>query len=323
MELSFYHNVLYKQYVESKQLLVAFSEALKREVGDLLLQHNVQLGTPIEARVKSWDSVVRKVRRQRVVLPLGEKMPRLSEIVRDLTGLRVILLFRRDLDRTRELLGKTFAVNECEDTSGRLTEVEFGYQSWHYLVRLAPGWAEVPSLTMFKPLEAELQVRTLAQHLWAAASHKLQYKSEDSIPPPLRRSIHRVAALLETVDKELENVLTESESYQSSFDLQRRAVALDASLVCELLDRFLSEEDSGYDDLYEELLRDLVRRGITTVGQLEDFLTFNLDAMEALDGAWGGSHFNNPGLVRAYLGQLDEGAQNPRPAADADGAAEA
>ncbi len=316
MELSFYKDVLRKQYEESRPLLIAFSEALKREIGSLLSQHRVQLGTPIEVRVKSWESVARKVKRQRVEIGLGEKMPVLQEIVRDLTGLRIILLFRRDLERTRELLAKTLVVTECEDTSSRLAEVEFGYQSWHYLVKLAPSWAEVPSLGLFKSVEAELQVRTLAQHLWAAASHKLQYKSEESIPPPLRRSIHRVAALLETVDAELEKVLVESEEYRHSLDLQRRAETLDASRVQELLERFLSEEDFDYDDIYEELWGDLVRHGITTVGQLEDFLIANSDAMEAIDGAWGGS-FHNPGIVLEYLRQLDQGAQNT--AAQADG----
>lgn len=57
-------------------------------------------------------------------------------------------------------------------------------------------------------LKAEVQVRTVTQHVWAAASHVLQYKQEASVPLPVRRSIYRVSALLETVDLEFERVLS-------------------------------------------------------------------------------------------------------------------
>jgi ppGpp synthetase/RelA/SpoT-type nucleotidyltranferase len=59
----------------------------------------------------------------------------------------------------------------------------------------------------------ELQLRTLAQHIWAVASHKLQYKREASVPVPIRRSINRVSALLEMVDLEFDRVLLEREQY--------------------------------------------------------------------------------------------------------------
>ena len=77
-------------------------------------------------------------------------------------------------------------------------------------------WLNVPTFREFKGLRAELQIRTLAQQLWAAASHKLQYKRESSVPYPIRRSIHRVAALLETVDLELERVLSERDPHLSN-----------------------------------------------------------------------------------------------------------
>ena len=87
------------------------------------------------------------------------------------------------------------------------------YQSLHYIIRIPKHWLKVSTFADLGELKAEIQLRTLAQHIWAATSHKLQYKHEDSVPPPIRRSIYRVSALLETVDLEFERVLAERGTY--------------------------------------------------------------------------------------------------------------
>jgi ppGpp synthetase/RelA/SpoT-type nucleotidyltranferase len=45
--------------------------------------------------------------------------------------------------------------------------------------RVSPQDPKSPRLGL-GGLRAEVQVRTTAQHIWAAASHKLQYKHEES-----------------------------------------------------------------------------------------------------------------------------------------------
>lgn len=96
----------------------------------------------------------------------------------DLIGIRVILLFHRDLERIDRILRDELDVLAAEDTGSRLSETQFGYQSQHYIVRIPESWQNTPSFSGLRSLTAEVQVRTVAQHIWAAASHKLQYEQE-------------------------------------------------------------------------------------------------------------------------------------------------
>ncbi len=183
-----------------------FVEALAQQIDQILSENAISLGFAIERRVKQWPSLLEKIRRQkRGVTSVLE--------VNDFAGLRIILLFRRDVAAVGRLLSHSLEVVSAEDTAGRLGEKEFGYQSCHYMIRLPQQWLATPSLREFGGMQAEIQVRTTAQHIWAAASHVLQYKSAFSVPATLRRTIYRAAALLETVDLELERVLDERASY--------------------------------------------------------------------------------------------------------------
>lgn len=123
-------------------------------------------------------------------------------------------------------------------------------------------------------LLVELQVRTLAQHMWAATSHKLQYKREESVPLPLRRAIYRVSALLETVDLELDRVLTQRGAYVAS---EVESPTLDAPLNIDLANLIAREvlpaaNDSGDVDGFDEVLQELYEFGIKTGNHCENYL---------------------------------------------------
>jgi putative GTP pyrophosphokinase len=135
---------------------------LCEQVTKILSEKQVTLGVPLESRVKSWDSLTEKLNRRSLTIN------RIVEL-QDLVGLRIILLFLRDLGPMGDLLAKTFDLVSKEDTSMRLRETQFGYQSLHFIVRLPKAWLEVPTLTDLGDLTAELQIRTLSQHIWAAS----------------------------------------------------------------------------------------------------------------------------------------------------------
>jgi hypothetical protein len=103
-----------------------------------------------------------------------------------------------------------------------------------------------------KGWHAEIQVRTTAQHIWAAASHTLQYKQEGSVPAPMRRAIHRVSALLEMVD------LEERASYRDEAKQFAPDATLNVDLIENALDNLLPKlnKDLGLEP-FAELLMDL------------------------------------------------------------------
>ncbi len=254
------------------------AERLKKCIEDqlsaLLAKESITLGVPMESRVKSWASIEEKVSR---------KSYNLSNIVdlTDLVGIRLILLFKGDRDRLDGIIKENFDIFSYEDVGARLGDAQFGYQSQHYIVRLKSEWLKVPSYTDLGNIEVEIQARTLAQHIWAAASHKLQYKREDSVPVPLRRTINRVSALLEIVDLEFERVLLERSNYLASqVESDDDDRELNVDLVDVIATKILPPEnrDPDDDDL-DDVLRDLLAFDISTSKSLENLLKKHFDSV--------------------------------------------
>jgi hypothetical protein len=128
---------------------------------------------------------------------------------------------------------------------------------------------------------SEIQVRTLAQHIWAAGSHKLQYKREASVPPPLRRAIYRVSALLETVDLEFSRVLDEREAYLSEeLSEVTRPQTLNVDLLRAVLDEILPPENKRGDEDYDGVLIDLTSFPINTDHDLRNLLSENMEVIK-------------------------------------------
>lgn len=237
------------------------------QLENLFASHSVSLGVPMEGRVKPWGSIIEKIKRKSLQLQHIQDLD-------DFVGVRIILLFRPDVVRVDELLRNTFSVLSTEDTSGRLTESQFGYQSRHYILKLPEQWLSIPSFTGLGNLKAEIQVRTLAQHIWAAASHKLQYKHEATVPRPLKRSIHRVSALLETIDIEFERLLAERAHYvEAEIAKLDPSESLNVDLAKSVFSKLLPSKNRDDDENYADLLRDLFHFGITTTGELQNLLT--------------------------------------------------
>lgn len=244
-----------------------FREVLVREVSELLAKRDVDLSVPVQHRTKTWQSIADKVGRKVMT-------PTVIQDVRDLVGLRLILQFRRDIDTVDSALADHFVIVDREDTGGRLNEDQFGYSSVHILIATPESWLAIPTMQMFHGLVAEVQVRTTAQHIWAGASHVLQYKQEQSVPVQLRRSIYRVSALLETVDLELERLLAERQQYIAELGQGPIAnnLGLDVDLLQQVLDSLLPARNKSGDEDYAEMLRMLRQDGADHVGDVEQLI---------------------------------------------------
>jgi ppGpp synthetase/RelA/SpoT-type nucleotidyltranferase len=247
--------------------------AVIAELQELFHKHGVSLGVPIESRVKTWSSITDKIDRK------GAEISSIVDLS-DLIGIRVILLFKKDLDSVRDIVAKNFELISSEDTGERLSESEFGYQSHHYIVKIPSNWLSVPTWAGFGGFSLELQVRTMAQHIWAAASHKLQYKQESGVPHPIRRTINRVSALLETVDLELQRVLDERVAYKEhASDAVSQKPSIEDELNVDNLSVILSEvfpsiNKHEFED-YSDLLSDMFALGVTTRSQAIDIFKKN------------------------------------------------
>jgi len=242
-----------------------------RQLEHLIETEGVKLGFPIQSRVKEWSSLLDKLDR------LSRDFSSVTE-VQDLIGLRVVLLFKRDVAKVARLLEENFEVVRSYDTSDNLKADQFGYSSVHFVIQLPKEWLEVPTMASLGEFLLEVQVRTLAQHIWAEASHRLQYKDQSSVPPSIVRSIYRASAILETVDLELERVLQEREAYRASVLTEGEEGALNVDSLEKTLDSLLPASNKSGDENYANLLDDLEACGIETQEQLIDLVNKKLPA---------------------------------------------
>ncbi|MPZ45409.1 MAG: hypothetical protein GEV05_18860 [Betaproteobacteria bacterium] len=100
------------------------------------------------------------------------------------------------------LIESEFLVDSQQSVEHASQASEFGYRSAHYIIRLSEKRSLLREWENFTDLKAEIQVRTVLQHAWAAISHKLQYKREGDVPASLRRKLFRLSALFELADDE-------------------------------------------------------------------------------------------------------------------------
>lgn len=316
-----------KELKQSYDSVRSLAEKCLHEISNQLKQiiddQGLKLGFPIQARVKSWNSIKEKVINQNLKL-------RSIEDLQDLIGFRTVFLYKRDLLFIEETIKETFIVKKQYDTFDRLAENQFGYSSIHFVVQLPKSWLDVPSLSQFSKFSAEIQTRTLAQHIWAEVSHKLQYKSTTDVPNTLIRPIYRASALLETVDLEFERLLVDREQYRKDIS-RNNDQDLNVDNIEQILDEILPAQNKDQYEEYAELHNNLISNGIKSTTQLKETLNNHLNwvinedksqVQKELDEAedigapgvppdeWervkGGYYFTHIGLVRVILKKIME-----------------
>ena len=168
---------------EYRSLLPRFEEVRKtvhRTIKQTLDDAGL-LVAAIESRVKTESSLEGKLELK------GSKYQSLKDLT-DILGLRVITFYIDDVDKVASALERLFVIDwENSIDKRKAHEIDsFGYLSLHYICSL-PDF----------PYRFEVQMRTLLQHAWANMNHDTGYKSGVEIPIRYRRSMSRLAGMLE------------------------------------------------------------------------------------------------------------------------------
>lgn len=226
----------------------------------------------VQGRTKGIDSILKK---------LLTKKHHTYDTLPDLVGVRVVVRYRSEVQQVIKAVEELFACGGLDDKSARLAEDGVGYLSVHTEGRLKDGDTQA---TTFPPAEfrVEIQMRTLAQHLWSEMSHDTFYKTdEQSVSTELKRRVNLMAGLLEVADmefarlgKEVEGlpnmreigVLRQLETYYFQFtsergnpDLSIEVIKLllplynmDAAAIGPLIDDFIQTRRQTISDVFQE-----------------------------------------------------------------------
>lgn len=152
----------------------------------------------IESRAKTLDSFGDKLNRE------GKGYSDPIKEITDLAGVRIILYYTNDVIKVSDLIEREFSVDRQRsvDKKATLAPDQFGYLSVHKIIRTSQSRSGLAEWALSIDFAAEVQIRTVLQHSWAAISHALQYKHEGDVPNEFRRRLNRLAGLLELADEE-------------------------------------------------------------------------------------------------------------------------
>jgi len=121
----------------------------------------------IKSRVKSLDSIIRKLKKMQLPITIESA----EENLRDIAGVRVVCSFVDDIYR----IADNFLAQEDVTLIQRKDYIQnpkpSGYRSLHLIIK-TPIYTENGKKDMF----VEVQMRTIVMDFWSSLEHKLWYK---------------------------------------------------------------------------------------------------------------------------------------------------
>jgi len=262
------------EYQRVHSHFVSLADCVRRILAEAVRKNSIKVHS-IEGRAKDPLSFGRKAAKPSEFDPLLPKYPNPLKEITDLAGIRVITFFRATLQQVDKLIEDEFLILERSDKGATLLEEDkFGYQSIHYLVKIATKRSMLPEYSEFADSIIEIQVRTILQHSWAEIEHDIQYKSASTIPQEIHRRFMAVAGMLEIADREFQAIhdadqaLTQEATKKVSEGVLA-AVEITPSSLKQYLDLRLGADGRLSEFAYEWTTRTLKSLGFKTLDQVD------------------------------------------------------
>ena len=231
-----------------KTVMFLYNAALK-EVGtklDILndeFQH-VHRYNPIEhikTRIKTPESIVKKLRRQGYEVSIENMIRHIN----DIAGVRLICSFTSDIYRLAEMIGNQSDLKVWSIKDYIKNPKESGYKSYHMLVT-------VPIFLSNRVVDTkvEIQIRTIAMDFWASLEHKIYYKFEGNAPDYISRDLRECAQMVSELDEKmlsLNEAILECLRKEEEEQLAQQEISSDTSIF-------------KLDDVLENALRQDIRQ---------------------------------------------------------------
>lgn len=285
-----------EQYENIRPSLIRFTKKLETLIHDILSEDNISIHL-IESRTKEASSFRNKITRSNK----SYKDP-INEIT-DLCGIRIIAYYEDEVEKIENIIRSEFSVDEKNSLIHSNSGAEFGYRSSHFIININQKRAQLKEWNYFSNFTAEIQVRTVLQHAWAAISHKLQYKQEADVPQILKRKLFRLSALFELADDEFISLRDASTELKNTVEKQigdgNLNLPLDITSIAGILSTSQYSQaildcaksvgftlgniysDDHEDGTYGDLLLIAHQAGYKTVSEFSNFLEESIEWCEA------------------------------------------
>ena len=148
----------------------------------------------IKSRIKSPDSIVKKLKRHGFESTIDNMINR----VNDVAGIRIVCSFTSDIYKLAEMIGKQNDLKVISVKDYIRHPKESGYKSYHMLVTVPIFLSDHIIHT-----KVEIQIRTMAMDFWASLEHKIYYKFEGNAPGYISRDLRECSNIVSMLDAKM------------------------------------------------------------------------------------------------------------------------
>ena len=146
----------------------------------------------IKSRLKTADSIVKKLKKDGYEVTIENMMDHLS----DIAGIRIICSFTSDIYQIADMIAAQGDITVLHVKDYIQNPKPNGYKSYHMVVTVPVYLADGPVQT-----KVEIQIRSVAMDFWASLEHKIAYKFEGNAPEGLLRELKECADVVDMLDK--------------------------------------------------------------------------------------------------------------------------
>ncbi len=154
-----------KAMIQAKEELEGFKTNLKE-------LYNYDVISNIESRIKTPDSIVKKMKKKNYDLNYEE----LIRNINDVAGIRIVCPFKTDIFKIKEIIEKNSNLEILEVKDYVNTPKKSGYSGLHIIAQTPVNIGDTVA-----QVKVEIQIRTMAMDFWSTTEHKIKYKAKNKL----------------------------------------------------------------------------------------------------------------------------------------------
>lgn len=272
---------------------------LNREIAKQQIKTHI-----ISSRIKKFDSFIRKVINRSITEPFEE--------VEDLLGLRIVCLFRSDIEKIGHIINDSFTIIREDNKIEGYEISSFGYLSVHFIVKIKDEYMG-PRYDDIKEIKFEIQVRTLAMDAWATISHYLDYNNPMDVPKNLRKDFFALSGLFYVADTHFEMFYNESIKSRENITylIEKEYPELNQEINMDSLKAYLltkyPERTHSETNYISELVYDLKKAGYSTIREIDNIINKGMKPFNQYENdLHRNTYYTDVGAIRGSLYIVDD-----------------
>ncbi len=148
----------------------------------------------IKSRLKTADSIVRKLQQDGYEVTIDNMNTKLS----DIAGVRIICSFTSDIYQIADTFGRQEDITVLYVKDYIKNPKPNGYKSYHMVVSVPIFLSNCR-----RDVKVEVQIRSVGMDFWASLEHKIAYKFEGDAPEALLKDLKSCADMVDMLDNKM------------------------------------------------------------------------------------------------------------------------